>query len=849
SRTDLIDGQPAMSTNMPDKEDVNRDATLNRSEQYFSYRISMRPEDLVVGQNHIADIYETTTDLLPDQTRKPVRWIQFKIPVFEPDQRVNGAQDFRSIRFARWILHDWQEPVVLRMARLDLVRGEWRRYRFNLDASRELVPVDASDPTTFTVNAVNLEENGGRVPVVYQMPPGLRRQVLLGNTSLLQQNEQSLSMRTCGLRDGDARAVFKNTSIDMRMNKRMKLFVHAEAASDPNQLRDGDVRLFVRVGNDYSQNYYEYELPLATTPWGSTDEEVIWPAANDVDIEFALWTALKLERDAAMQTNPNVSPALPYERVVGDRTYRVVGTPNLGWVRTIMVGVRNPRRSSANQGDDGLDKCVEVWVNELRMTDFDNRGGVAGLARGTAKLSDLGQVALSGGFSTPGFGSIDMAPNERNKFTSMNYDLQTNLDLHRFLPAKSRLRLPVFVTHAQDWKTPMFNPYSPDIEMTKALANLVASSAKDSLRSMVSDFQQRRAVAFTNVRIDRATGGAPSSGRGAPNGPPAMDGVDAKGGGDDGQNAGVSAGTSRLPKKPRPWDIENWSATYAFNEVLRRDANTLQDLRHENRGSLAYAFQAPSVNIQPFKALKPKALALIRDANLNLTPSRVSVRADVLRSEQVMQMRNVDNPKFQLPITYNKNFTMDRNYNVIWDPTKTWKLDYTSRIRVRFDELPGPSTADSVRDFLANNLRSGGRPTEYHHTVNTTWAIPINKLPLMGFLQTQIRYTADLDWKTNSLWATRPGLDSLNFGNTVESSGKWNASANANMATFYNQIPGYSKLKKPSRAAAPARGAKQASPPADAKAKTDKESTPSVAKTLLVGAVDLVTMLKSVNAT
>ncbi|MCE2815594.1 MAG: cell surface protein SprA [Cryomorphaceae bacterium] len=848
SRTALIDGQPAMSTNMPDKEDVNRDATLNRSEQYFSYRISMRPEDLVVGENYIADIYETTTDLLPDQTRKPVRWIQFKIPVFEPDQRINGAQDFRSIRFARWILHDWQEPVVLRMARLDLVRGEWRRYRFNLDASREMIPVDDSDPTTFTVNAVNLEENGGRVPVVYRMPPGLRRQVLLGNTSLLQQNEQSLSLRTCGLRDGDARAVFKNTSVDMRMNKRMKLFVHAEAASDPALLRDGDVRLFVRVGNDYSQNYYEYELPLTTTAWGATDEAIIWPSANDVDIEFALWTALKLERDAAMQTNPNISPALPYEKTVGDRTYRVVGTPNLGWVRTIMVGVRNPRRSSANQSDDGLDKCVELWVNELRMTDFDNRGGVAGLARGTAKLADLGQVALSGGFSTPGFGGIDMAPNERNKFSSMNYDVQTNLDLHRFLPANSRLRLPVFITHAQDWKTPMFNPYNPDIEMPKALANLVSQRAKDSLRGMVSDFQQRRAVAFTNVRIDRATGGAPS-GRGAATGPPAMEGMESKGDSEQGLSAGGGAST-KLPKKPRPWDVENLSGTYAFNEVLRRDANTLNDLRQENRGSLAYAFQAPSVNVQPFKNLKPKALAIIRDANVNLTPSRISVRADVLRSQQTMQMRNVDNPKFQLPITYNKNFTMDRNYNVIWDPTKSWKLDYTSRIRVRFDELPGPASADSVRDFLAQNLRSGGRPTEYHHTVNTTWSVPINKLPFMGFLQTQIRYTADLDWKTNSLWATRPGLDSLNFGNTVESSGKWNASANANMATFYNQIPGYSKLKKPARGAAPARSAKPATPqPSAGKGKDDKETKPSVAKTILIGVVDLATMLKSVNAT
>ena len=848
SRTDLIDGQPAMSTNMPDKEDVNRDATLNRSEQYFSYKISMRPEDLVVGTNYIADIYETTTDLLPDQTRRPVRWIQFKIPVFEPDQRVNGAQDFRSIRFARWILHDWQQPVVIRMARLDLVRGEWRRYRFNLDASREMIPVDESDPTSFTVNAVNLEENGGRVPVAYRMPPGIRRQVLLGNTSLLQQNEQSLSMRTCGLRDGDGRAVFKNTSVDMRMNKRMKMFVHAEAADAPNLLKDEDVRLFVRIGNDYSQNYYEYEMPLTVTPWATTAEDVIWPSTNDVDIEFALWTALKLERDAAMQTNPNVSNALPFERVIGDRTYRVVGTPNLGWVRTVMIGLRNPRRSASNQNDDGMDKCLEVWVNELRMTEFDNRGGVAGLARGTVKLADLGQVALSGGFSTPGFGTIDMVPNERNKFSAMNYDLQTNLDLHRFLPANSRLRLPVFITHAQDWKTPMFNPYNPDIEMPKALANLPSQDRRDSLRSMVSDFQQRRAIAFTNVRIDRASG-APQGGRAAVSGPPAMDGFNPKGESESGLQGG-SEDKIKMPKKPRPWDVENLSATYAFNEVLRRDANTLQDLRHENRGSLAYTYQSQPINFQPFKNLKPKSLAIIRDANINLTPSRISVRADLLRSQQIMQMRNVDNPKFQLPITYNKNFTMDRNYNVIWDPTKTWKLDYTGRVRLRFDELPGPASADSVRDFLAQSLSSGGRPTEYHHTINTTWAIPINKIPLLSFVQTQVRYTADLDWKTNSLWATRPGLDSLNFGNTVESSGKWNASANANMVTLYNLIPGYSKLKKPSRAnTANARGAKPTENAKAAGGKKVEEAKPSLAKTLFIGVVDLATMLKSVNAT
>ena len=182
------------------------------------------------------------------------------------------------------------------MARLDLVRGEWRRYRFSLEESREMIPIDASDETTFVMNAVNLEENGGRKPIPYVLPPGIERQVLLGNTSLVQQNEQSLSMRVCGLRDGDARAAFKNTSIDMRMNKRLRLFTHVEAGNQFEQLNDDDLKLFIRLGNDYSQNYYEYEIPLKVTPWGSSDPGIVWPASNEIDLAFEELTNLKLNR-------------------------------------------------------------------------------------------------------------------------------------------------------------------------------------------------------------------------------------------------------------------------------------------------------------------------------------------------------------------------------------------------------------------------------------------------------------------------------------------------------------------------------------------------------------------------
>ncbi len=853
SQTTLINGLPATYTNLPDKEDVNRDATLNKAEQYFQYRISMRPEDLVIGKNHIADIYETTTDLLPDQTRKPVRWIQFKIPVFDPDDRVNGASDFRSIRFLRMVLKGWEDPTVLRFARLDLVRGEWRRYRFSLEESRELIPVDVSDETSFVMNAVNLEENGGRQPIPYVLPPGIERQVLLGNTSLVQQNEQALSLKACGLRDGDARAVFKNTTIDMRMNKRLRLFAHAEAGDASQPLNDGDVRLFIRMGNDYNQNYYEYEVPLKVTPYGSTDPGVIWPMENELDLSFEAWTNLKLERDAAVRDNPAIQSNVPYEKAYGEGVIRVVGVPNLGNVRTMMMGIRNPKKRSSASADDGLDKCAEVWVNELRMTDFDNRGGIAALARSTAQLADLGQVALSTSYSTVGFGSLDMNPMERNKFSSATYDLQTNLELTKFLPFQTRLRVPFFINHAQDWKTPMFNPLNPDIEMPRALSNLASTRERDSLRSMVADFTQRRGFNFTNVRFDRGGGGGGGGRGGAPGGE--SRGGDAKGmpglpglpGGGGGGRGGAGGGGK--VKGPTPFDLANWNASYAFNEVLKRDANTLVDNFQEYKGSLAYVFQTTPFNIQPFKKIKSRNLDLIKDFNVNLTPSRVSARAEVNRTVQVMQMRNVDNPKFELPRTFSKNFTMDRHYNVIWDLSKGLKFDYTARMRVRVDELPGPNTVDSVKAFMMQGIEAGGRPITYHHTINTSWNVPINKLPYMDFAQVQLRYTADYDWSTNSLLAAMQNIDSLNYGNIIENSGKWNATANLNFATFYNKFPWYKKLKQGSgrsRGGAPSRSpvTRGAQGTKDAK---EEEPSSGVAKKILIGVVDAVTLVKSVN--
>jgi cell surface protein SprA len=74
------------------------------------------------------------------------------------------------------------------------------------------------------VSAVNIQENNQRCPN-YITPPGVGEQ-LFNNNTIINQNEQSLSLRVSGegLELGDSRAVFKNVSIDMRQFKTENVF-------------------------------------------------------------------------------------------------------------------------------------------------------------------------------------------------------------------------------------------------------------------------------------------------------------------------------------------------------------------------------------------------------------------------------------------------------------------------------------------------------------------------------------------------------------------------------------------------------------------------------------------------
>ncbi len=751
---------PTMSTTIPNTEDINFDNTLNESESYYHYNIPLFP-NMQIGDSYITDIQETTAKT-PTGDRS-IKWYQFKIPVQQPDKTVGSIRDFKSIRFIRMLLKDFDQPIVMRFATLELVRGEWRRYNFSLKTEGEYVPNDNSSTTSFDVSVVNIEENAEKIPVPYVLPPGIEQEVDNTTTYVRRQNEQSLVLKVCDLEDGDSRAAYKTFNNDFRTYKRLKMYVHAEASGEvESALQDGELSLFVRLGTDFNDNYYEYEIPLKVTPWGVSrlDDQLIWPIENELNITFEQLLDAKQERNKAVRDGIHASTTDPFSGT--DKQVTVVGNPNISMVKTIMLGVRNPRKGSPNStpNDDGSSKCGEIWLNELRLTDFDERGGYAANGRINARLADFANVNLTGSMSTIGFGSIDQSLTARQKYDAYQYDFSSTFALGNFFGEKAAIKIPMYVGISEAIQNPQYNPLDPDITLKASLDELQSNEEKEELKEIAQDLTKRKSINFTNVR----------------------------------KNKSSSAGN-----KTKIYDIENLSATYSRNETFSRNVSLKERTTVSTKASLNYTYSSKPKNIKPFqkvKLFKNKYFALLKDFNFYTLPKSISFQTDLDRYYNKTQFRNINNPDFTLPPYYNKAFVWNRNYSIKYDLTRTLKTEFKVNNSASIDEPQGELVRSDPyyqekKDSVWNNILNFGRPTLYHHSLNASYNVPLNKFPLTSWINLNTKYVANYDWLAAPL-----SLQSL--GNTIQNSNNKQINSTFNFGQLYNKVPFLKKLNRTS---------------------------------------------------
>ena len=738
------------ASNQPDIEDINGDNTLNEYERYYQYKVSLRRQDMVMGKNYITNIKVDDNFKLKNDSITKVTWYQFKIPVRSPSESFGSISDFKSIRFMRMFMKGFAKPTVLRFATLDLVRADWRKYSKDVDGK-----IGANSPDTqFDVSAVSIEEDANRKPIPYVLPPGIDRVIDPANPQLRQLNEQSLVLRTIDLQEGDAKAAYKNLSMDFRNYKRLLMEVHAEAI-EGYPLENNDLELFVRIGSDYNYNYYEYEIPLSLTPpnipyksENEADRLAVWPDENRMDLSLDAFTNLKLKRNEGIrQATPTASLTVPYSVVDGNRTISVKGNPNLGNVEVMMVGVRYKKKDSNNYGP----RSVEVWLNELRLSDFDEGGGWAATGRVTARLADLGSFVFAGRTRSAGFGSIDKKVNERAMDDLVEVDLSANLELGKFFPEKAQVRIPMYVGYSQSTSNPKYNPLDPDIKMKDALNMAGSKTEKDSIKRLAQDVVIRKSINFTNVKVDRMS----KSG------------------------------------KPKIYDPANFSVTYSYNEMLKRNVNVEQNLDKNYRGLFSYNYNGRPETYEPFKnskLLKNNAFRLIRDFNISPMPSQFSFRTDIWRHYNEIQLRSISNPNMIIPTTFNKDFIWNRYVDLRYNLTRSFQFDFSSQNTARIDEPAGRINRNDddyamKRDSIIKNLMNLGRPTLYHHTINASYMVPIGKIPLLDWTSLSARYQGMYDWQAGPLTDK-----SVVLGNVIENSRQSQLNGQLNMVTLYNKV-------------------------------------------------------------
>ncbi len=738
------------ATSLPDIEDINNDNTLNEYERYFQYKVEIRPEKMVVGTNYIADRI-TSNVRLENGTIEPVTWYQFKIPLREFDDKIGNIRNFKSIRFIRMFMTNFEREKHLRFATLDLVRGEWRTY------TKELHPPGRvpSSNGKIDVQAVNIEENSDKTPVNYILPPGISRVTDPGQPQMLRQNEQSMLMKVYNLAPGDARAVYKNTSYDMRQYKRMQLFVHAEKlVDDPSNLQDYDLTCFVRIGSDMVNNYYEYEVPLRLTPYGlyssssQSDRETVWYPENKIDFPFEILTEAKLRRNKARETMQGVSNLLPYtvfDPKKPKNRITIVGNPSISEVENIMIGVRN-RSNNIRSG--------EVWVNELRMSQFNEESGWAAMANLAVGLSDIGNINFAGRAETAGYGSLESNVMDRRMDDLYQMSFSTSLEMGRFLPKEAKIQLPVYFSYTNETLSPKFNPLDQDIELSDALSNLDNQIQRDSLLSISQTVQTSKSFNIASARVNIKS------------------------------------------KEPRFYDPANFTVSYSISETNQHSPAVEQNLIKQERGAINYLHSFNPKPFEPFrevKAFDKPSLKILQDLSLNYFPNSISFNTNMSRQYSQIKLRDFNfdagsGGADALDASFSKDFMWNRQFDIKWDLTRTMRFSLQTATNANIAEpyyTPefGKEYYEQWRDTVWANIRKLGTPYSYQQVFNASWNIPVNKIPLLDWVTSlNTTYNANYNWNR-----TARLQGAADFGNIATSMRSLQADAQFNFENLYNK--------------------------------------------------------------
>lgn len=436
SLDNTIQGSPSAYTLFPDVEDVDRNLQLNKKESYFRYTLHCSPNTFKVG-GHPFVVAERNYEVDYNGKRERIQWLKLRIPLQEANFK-KGHPTWQQVRFIRLGVTQFNETIHFRLANLQIVSSHWQR----LHSPEIKHPV--------TISRLSIQEDASRTPIPYVSPPESKREEQQLYLNKILQNEQALSLAFKNLPEDETIATYSLTKWDLRHYDKLQLTSHLHTTKE--SLKRGDLELFIRLGSDFTENYYEVVHPLTPTQiedYSTTSAallaNIIWQRDNELDIPLQELPVLKRERDLLKKGNSHL---------FRKGRFAVKGHPSLGNITIVVIGVRS-RISFPVSG--------EVWINDLRVSGVSALGGKAMLANGRLQFSDLLTISTEYAYRGAGFGAINTnARNMHSLKDTKSTTIEGEMNLEKMINS-SRMVAPLIFSYTKEEHSPLFNPFQSDL--------------------------------------------------------------------------------------------------------------------------------------------------------------------------------------------------------------------------------------------------------------------------------------------------------------------------------------------------------------------------------------------------
>ncbi|WP_138429269.1 cell surface protein SprA [Fodinibius saliphilus] len=772
------EGDKRAVTNKPDTEGLITSSIVEQNDSYFQYEVDWNPADFSELEPGTEGTY--IVDKV-DGTKQQDRWYQVRIPLEEWVRKVGGIQNFQNISYIRIWLSGYEKPFTLRFATFELVGSQWREAK---NVGNEQGPLQGE----FNISSVNIEENSQREPIPYRQPEGAIRAKNRGRQRQTIENEQSIVMDAENLAPGELlmmKRVYPG-GLNMINYSNVRMFVHGEGYENRE-----DAELVMRFGTDLTNNYYEYRQPISPTnknfpfsskPIGELTEaeldleaEQVWLYdKNSMNILLRAFNELKQLRDQQGGDTGEIFSCNDcsklLKKAVPGASIAVKGNPSLDRIGEIGMGIRNPfdPQNPSEGGVSSLDG--QFWFNELRVSGFDNKKGWAAKAKGQIQFADFADFNANFNRETDGFGALSSGLGQRRLSDVLAYDLNSTVNIHKFIPERFGWKIPVSLSTRQSSSTPRYLPNEGDVRL---------SEFKNAVNSR-DDIDEQEKEQLINQKIKESQTVT--------------------------ENYSINISNvskSRSKSTFAQYTLDKTTFNYVYNTTKRRNPQyTFQD-NWNYSSSLRYDVNFPNTRLfRPFGFLgEVPLLHPLAGLRLGYTPASINASVGIDR-EYDEQLRRLTTGETESTPQQSHSFTYDTEFGFGYNLTPSIKT--TFRSRSVFDLSRAGIESDGSENPLSDSTKYSVRPTfdvlndvvfdtlssrrrNYEEGYTAGWQPRLRSIEAINWMSYSANYGGGYQWRNSS----RGSKLGANISNNLT----LNQSLDFDIKSLLNRIDWYKNLQ------------------------------------------------------